>query len=228
MYPVGRAGSCRGRAILDRAGCPDRGHVGRSDYDAAIASRRAGSAAVLVVPMLRDGEPIGADQRHGGARRSLLAIGRSSLLKTFADQAVIAIENVRLFKELEARNRDLTETLEQQTATGEILRAISSSPTDVQPVLDAVAENAAGCAKRSMSVSSAATATGSASSPIRADRRGAIGEFSLRLVRGTVGGRSVLDGRTLHVPDVHTEVGEFPEAGEHAGGLASARSSAFR
>ena len=89
----------------------------------------------LAVPLRQQGELIGAL----GARRIEVrpfTPAQIQLLETFADQAVIAIENVRLFQELK-------ESLEQQTATSEILSVIASSPTDVQPVLNVVAENAA-------------------------------------------------------------------------------------
>src|SRR5262249_22222982 len=87
--------------------------------------RARGGRSVVVVPLRRETEVVGA---IGVSHRDVAAFSpsRVELLKTFADQAVIAIENVRLFKELAVRNRDLTESLEQQTATSEILRVISS------------------------------------------------------------------------------------------------------
>jgi hypothetical protein len=93
----------------------------------------------LYVPMMKEGEPIGVIM-VARAEPGLFSDAQVALLQTFADQAIIAIENVRLFTALDARNRDLTESLEQQTATGDILRVISSSPTDVQPVFDTIAE----------------------------------------------------------------------------------------
>ncbi|PYM55789.1 MAG: histidine kinase, partial [Candidatus Rokuibacteriota bacterium] len=103
--------------------------------------RERGSRSVVAVPMRRQDDVIGAiaitHRQVGG-----FSDAHVDLLKTFADQAVIAVENVRLFKELEARNRDLTDALEQQTATAEILGVISSSPTDVQPVFDAIVRSA--------------------------------------------------------------------------------------
>ena len=91
---------------------------------------------------MREVVPIGVI-RSAGRKSGLLREKQIKLLETFADQAVIAIENVRLFKEIQERNAELREALEHQTATAEVLGIISRSPTDVQPVLDAIVESAA-------------------------------------------------------------------------------------
>src|SRR5438445_10285021 len=139
--PPGR-GSAAARAILTRAvvHIPDV----TTDPEYVYSSlTQTGLHTTLAVPMLQDGTQIGAIV---ATRREVKPFSDTqiALLKTFADQAVIAIENARLFQELEARNRELTEALEQQTATSEILRVISSSPTDVRPVFDTIVQNARG------------------------------------------------------------------------------------
>src|SRR5215468_9028388 len=95
---------------------------------------------VLAVPMLRADELLGVVLIYRHEVRPFTD-SQVALVETFADQAAIAIENARLLSELQAKNADLTEALEQQTATSEILRVISSSPTDVRPVFDTIARN---------------------------------------------------------------------------------------
>jgi len=104
-------------------------------------ARARGYRSVVAVPLLRHDEALGtiavARREPGG-----FADDEIALLQTFADQAVIAIENVRLFKDLETRNRDLIEALDRQTATAEILRVISQAQTELQPVFEAIVDHA--------------------------------------------------------------------------------------
>src|SRR5262249_5370610 len=101
----------------------------------------AGYRTVLGVPLLREGTPIGAISL---ARRTVRPFTdkQIELVTTFADQAVIAIENVRLFDEVQARTREVQESLDYQTAISGVLNVISRSPSDVQAVLDAIADTA--------------------------------------------------------------------------------------
>ena len=132
-------GSGVGRAVLTRATVHIEDIRSDPEYRVSVVRTREGYRTILAVPMLRGDVAVGV---IGLWRPQVRPFSQTQIemIQAFADQAVIAIENVRLFNELQARNRELSEALEQQTATSEILRVISSSPTDLQPVLDAVAD----------------------------------------------------------------------------------------
>ena len=124
------------------------------------------------------------------------------LVKTFADQAVIAIENVRLFQELK-------ESLEQQTATSEILGVIASSPTDLQPVLDTITE----CAARVCGAEDAAMRLVDGNVLRLAAHYGPVPDVALErpIDRHNPGGRAVVDREIIHVENMHDQVEkEFP------------------
>ena len=110
-------------------------------YTFLEAQRIAGYRTALCVPLLREGSPIGVVALM---RRTVRPFTdkQVELAETFADQAVIAIENVRLFDEVQARTRELSELLEQQTATSEVLKVISTSPGELEPVFNTMLENA--------------------------------------------------------------------------------------
>ncbi len=167
-------------------------------------SQKFGVRTVLATPLLREGIPIGTIHIRRMEVRPFTE-KQIKLLETFAAQAVIAIENVRLFQELK-------ESLEQQTATSEILGVIASSPTDIQPVLDVVAENAArlcDAVDAQMWLVEAdrvrfAAQYGSIPSPRVHEGR--------PIVRGLAGGRAILDREVVHIPDTFDPVveREFP------------------
>ena len=135
-------GTFNGRAVLDgrTVHVADLQSETNEFPQGVVFARQNNTRGQLVVPMLREGVAIGTiSLRRVEAR--LFTERQVALLQTFANQAVIAIENVRLFTELEARNRELNQALDRETATGEILRVINNSPTSAEPVFDAILAN---------------------------------------------------------------------------------------
>jgi len=130
-----------GRAVLERKIVHIADVLADPEFGYLDAQKLGGYRTVIGVPLLREGTPIGGlfltrPEVEPFSQREI------DLLTTFADQAVIAIENVRLFDEVQARTRDLSESLEQQTATSEVLQVISSSPGELEPVFEAMLANA--------------------------------------------------------------------------------------
>jgi signal transduction histidine kinase len=205
--PVGLLATALGERTVVHA--PDIANDPRSELRHIATA--AGGRAWLVVPMVREGAAIGA---VAVVRREPRAFTDKhiELLKTFADQSVIAIENVRLFTELQEKNREITEALEQQTATSEVLRVISSSPTDIQPVLDAVAERAA----RLCGAADALILQVDGDMMHRVAHFGAITSVSdMRPVTpDTPSGRGIVERQAIHIDDILEEFarGEYLEA----------------
>jgi len=205
IAPGRQSGSAR--AALERRTVHVLDAQSDPEYTSGVA-RLHPLRTALAVPMLRVDDLLGVIFIF---REEVRAFTNShiALIETFADQAVIAIENVRLFTELQTRNREITEALEQQTATSEILRAISSSPTDVQPVFDTITQNALNLCGAASSLlttfdgellhlaSLANVRPGVADSLRRV--------YPMRPGRGAAGARAILTRAVVHIPDLRDD-----------------------
>jgi GAF domain-containing protein len=198
--------SCTGRAVLERRTV----HVldASTDPEYAMPDYQlvANNRTMLAVPLLREGIPLGTITLWK-TRVEPFTEKQIDLITTFADQALIAIENVRLFEAEQQRTRELSESLQQQTATSDVLRVISSSPADIQPVLETIGERAEKLCNAEISVVSildgelirAASIHGmTEAGVVEASRR----VFPMRRTDETVIARAIRTRGVCHVADV--------------------------
>ena len=205
-------GSITGRAVLERRTVQILDTAADPEYRLRESTSLANQHTALCVPLLRGSEPIGtivlARQRVEPFTEKQI-----DLVTTFADQAVIAIENVRLFDELRQRTNDLTQALTYQTGSGNILRVIASSPTEVGPVLRAIVETACELCE----AYDAVVLLKDGNDLRFSAHHGPIG-INLEkwpISRNWTAGRAFLDRRPVHIPDMLSEEGaEFPDSRE--------------
>jgi GAF domain-containing protein len=207
-------GSVTGRAVLERRPVQILDVAADPEYTLRQTTELAGQRTTLGVPLLRENEPIGVIVL-ARSRVEAFTQKQIDLVATFADQAVIAIENVRLFDELRQRTGDLSEALTYQTGSANILRVIASSPTDVRPVLTAIVENA--CAV--CDANDAIVFLEEGGELRSAAHHGPIPEgiVALPITPTRVVGRTFIQQTPVHVRDLQSEGGaEFPDGQELA------------
>ena len=177
------------------------------DPTSVAAVELGGVRTYVAVPMLKENELIGSFSLYRQEVRPFTD-KQIALVTSFANQAVIAIENARLLNELRQRTDDLTEALEQQTATADVLRVISSSPTDVRPVLDAIVQTAGElCASEYSIMFRLRDGKYHMACSNNADAEWVKywSEHPISVDRGSVVGRTALERRAVHIPDCLTD-----------------------
>ncbi|MEA2879314.1 MAG: hypothetical protein QOF14_4510 [Hyphomicrobiales bacterium] len=214
-FPLSRE-YMHGIAILD-AKIVDIPDVANAPAEVAPGAQNflaSGYRAITIMPMMRGDAAIGALSvlRHTPGP---LSDEQLALLKTFAAQAVIAIENTRLVNELRQRTDDLSESLEQQTATADVLRVISSSPSDLEPIFDAIVESA----PRLCDATNASLHRVEGDLMRQVASHGAIDTLKRGEARpitpGSLSGRAIIGRKTFHVEDALAVVeAEFPDSGD--------------
>ncbi|MGI8553152.1 MAG: GAF domain-containing protein, partial [Dehalococcoidia bacterium] len=240
LFDAGTPSAASARAIVERRTVHIFGGPEAIEVEFPVNAdlwRRSGTRSSVIVPLLKNGEAIGTLQVRR-PRPDPYTPAQIALFESFAAQAVIAIENARLFEEIQRKNQELadrnlllSEALEQQTATSEILQVISSSPVDLQPVFDTIISNAARLCGADVGLilrvegdllqpvgvcafGQILRIQGDRHHPVVFEETGRSASFPPQVIDGNpLAGRALVERRPIHIPDVLAEPADrFPTA----------------